>query len=85
QVVQAFAIPDGDVSGIGRGNVLDESVTGFTARGNTNFEGWRFEGLYAITDNLTLDTIIEFSREYDKKIGGTHRYSKLELETIYAF
>lgn len=85
QVVQAFAIPDGDVSGIGRGNVLDESVTGFNARGNTNFEGWRFEGLYAITDNFTLDTIIEFSKEYDKKIGGTHRYSKLELETIYAF
>ncbi len=85
QVVQAFAIPDGDVSGIGRGNVLDESVTGIGARGNTNFKGWKFESLYAITDNFTLDTIVEFSSAFDNKIGGKHKYSKLELETIYAF
>lgn len=85
QVVQAFAIPDGDVSGIGRGNVLDESVTGIGARGNTNYRGWRFEGLYALTDNFTIDSIIEFSKAYNKKIGGSHTYSKFELETIYAF
>ena len=85
QVVQAFAIPDGDVSGIGRGNVLDESVTGIGARGNTNFQGWRFEGLYALTDNFTVDSIIEFTHAFKNKIGGKHTYSKFELETIYAF
>lgn len=85
QVVQAFAIPDGDVAGISNGNVLDNSITARFHRGNTNYEGWRLEGLYAVTDNLTLDSIIEWTREYDKKIGGRHHYSKFELEAIYAF
>jgi hypothetical protein len=65
--------------------VLDESVTGIGARGNTNYKGWKFEGLYALTDNFTIDSIIEFSKAYKKKIGGSHSYSKFELETIYAF
>ena len=85
QWVQAFAMPDNDMSGIGRGNTLDDSVTAAGARGNTNFRGWRFEGLYAITDDLTLDSILEFSSALNKKIGGSHIYSKFELETIYAF
>lgn len=85
QVVQAFAIPDEDVSGICNGNVLNESITTCAHRGNTNYIGWKIEGLYALTDNLTLDTIIEWSRAYQKKIGGPHTYSKLELEAIYAF
>jgi hypothetical protein len=94
QTIQAFAIPDDDVSGIGRGNCLGESITAINTaslaretilRGNTNFKGWRFEGLYALTDNLSLDTIIEFSRAYKKSIGGSHHYSKFELEAIYAF
>jgi hypothetical protein len=85
QYVQAFAMPDNDMSGIGRGNVLKESVTGPCSRGNTNFKGWRFEALYAITDELTLDSIIEFSQQVDSRIGGRHHYSKFELETIYAF
>lgn len=85
QVVQAFAIPDEDVSGICNGNVLNESITTCANRGNTNFIGWKVEGLYAITDSLTLDTIVEWSRAYKKAIGGRHTYSKLELEAIYAF
>jgi hypothetical protein len=54
-------------------------------RGNTNFVGWRFECLYAITDNLSLDFVYEFSNEEDKRIGGPHRYSDFEIEAIYAF
>lgn len=84
EVVQARAIPDDDVSGIGRGNELGDSFT-MSRRGNTNYIGWKFEGLYAITDHFNLDSIIEFSRAYDKRFGGSHHYSKFELETIYAF
>jgi len=84
QYVQANAIPDNDVSGIGRGNVLGESYTA-SSRGNTNFKGFRFEGLYALTDNLSLDSIIEWSTAIKKNIGGPHNYSKFELEAIYAF
>jgi hypothetical protein len=85
EYVQAFAMPDDDMGGIGRGNVRSTSVTQNGARGNTNYQGWRIEGLYGLTDNLSLDTIVEFSRQIDKKIGGSHRYSKFELEAIYAF
>lgn len=57
----------------------------FPRRGNTNFDGWRFEFLYAITDNLSVDLIYEFSREEDRRIGGPHRYQDFEIEAIYAF
>lgn len=94
QYVQAFAIPDEDVSGIGRGNVNNTSITAevpknpaynLIGQGNTNFKGWRFEALYAITDELTLDSILEFTQSVKTKIGGSHNYTKFELETIYAF
>lgn len=85
QYVGPQAIPDDDVAGICRGNVLDESFTTCSRRGNTNYKGWRFEGLYAFTDNLTLDTIIEWSKAADPSFGGKHTYSKTELEAIYAF
>lgn len=85
QVVQAQAMPDDDCAGICRGNVLDESFTTCSHRGNTNFQGWKLEGLYAVTDNLTLDSILEASTAYDSRIGGSHRYRKFELEAIYAF
>lgn len=57
----------------------------FPRRGNTNFIGWRFEGLYAITDNLSIDIIYEFSNEECRKIGGRHYYQDFEIEAIYAF
>lgn len=85
QFVRAFSIPDKDVSGIGRGNVLKDSITAPGARGNTNYKGWRFEALYALTDDLTIDSIFEFSQAIKNSIGGSHHYSKFEIETIYAF
>lgn len=84
QWVEAKAVPDRDASGIGNGNVLGETYTQI-GRGNTNFWGAKFEGLYALTDNLTLDTIVEFSHSLDSDIAGRHTYSKFELEAIYAF
>ena len=84
QVVQAQAVPDGDVSGIGRGNTLNRSFTAH-GLGNANYRGWRIEALYAITDNWAIDTIFEFSKAYDESIGGNHRFSMFELQAIYAF
>lgn len=85
QYVEAQAMPDEDSGGICRGNHLDESFTTCSRRGNTNFKGWKFEGLYAFTDHITLDTIIEWSKAADSSIGGKHTYSKFEMEAIYAF
>ena len=57
----------------------------FPRRGNTNFIGWRFEFLYGITDNLSVDFVYEFSNEEDRSIGGPHRYNDFEVEAIFAF
>lgn len=82
--VGAVAMPDEDAAGIGNGNILNRSITE-VGIGNTNYKGFKFELLYAVTDNLSLDTIVEFSRQVQTKIGGRHHYSKFELEAIYAF
>jgi hypothetical protein len=91
--VQAQAIPDPDNAGIGRGNVLGETFTqqgtgtgsAAYARGNANYKGWRFEGLYAVTDNLSLDALFQFSRAESKRYGGYLNYNKFKLQAIYAF
>lgn len=89
QYVEAFAIPECDVSGIGLGNSLDNCFAcgdnPGTARGRTNYQGWRFEALYAFTDNLVLDTVLQFAHQIDKRIGGRHTYSNFQLQAIYAF
>lgn len=89
QVVGATAVPGQDMSGIGTGNVYDFTLTRDHGVGkyvdNTNFRGWRVEGLYALTDNITLDTILEGSHVLNKDIGGEHTYNKVEVEAIYAF
>ncbi|MBS4171143.1 Uncharacterized protein NEOC95_001884 [Neochlamydia sp. AcF95] len=84
QCVQAYAMPDNDNNGIGRGNILEESIT-YQGRGNTNYKGWKFEGLYALTDNLSLDVKLELTRAAKKSIGGKHHYSNFVAEAIYSF
>lgn len=89
QYVEAQAIPGRDCSGIGRGgnNLLNDSLYQVSGvqRDYTNYKGWWFSGLYALTDNLTLDATLEFSKEIQKKYGGPHNYSKFQLEAIFAF
>lgn len=109
--IEAQAVSDQDVGGIGRGNILntdlfdnvdfshssplhdyydyiDDSnpLTTFLPRcGNANFCGWRFEFLYALTDNFLINTSFEFTNEEDKHIGGKHQYRNFELQLLYAF
>lgn len=84
QYVEPIAVPDNDVRGICRGNVLDYPFTS-TFIGNTNFKGWKFEGLYAFTDNITVDSIFEWSRAVQPEVGGHNHYTCFKLEAIYAF
>lgn len=84
QYVEPIAVPDNDVRGICRGNVLDYPFTS-TFIGNTNFKGWKFEGLYAFTDNITVDTILEWSTAVQNEVGGHNHYACFKLEAIYAF
>jgi hypothetical protein len=84
QVVEAQAVADCDMHGIGRGNVLRETFTA-NRRGKGNYRGWQFELLYALTDKLSIDVDYEFSNAEDKRIGGSHSYHKFELDVIHAF
>lgn len=87
QWVEALAVPGQDASGICNGNVLDYTLTQLSRPyiDNTNYKGWRLDTLYALTDNITINTILEESTPINKNIGGPHRYSKVEVEAIYAF
>ena len=86
QWVQAFAVPDQDMSGIGTGNIDGTAVVN-SGYGNTNFKGWRLEVLYALTDNISLDARIQWSNKIDTVVNqeGKDRYSQFRLEAIYAF
>ena len=89
QYVEAFCVPECDLSGIGLGNALGScfacATDPGTARGRTNYQGWRFEGLYAFTDNLALDVLLEFAHQIKTEIGGKHNFSDFRLQMIYAF
>lgn len=97
QWVQAQTIPSFDVSGIGRGNAADAGLytafnngsggptTRATATGNCNYSGFEVEGLYAFTDNLTVQQSFKMSYTLDKEIGPDLKYRQYEMEFIYAF
>lgn len=92
QYCEPQAIADCDLSGIGRGNFFKETLTmadplgnPANARGEANYKGFRIEGLYAITDNLSLDAVFQYSKPVDANIGGPLNYSKFKIEAIYAF
>ncbi len=93
QSVQAQAVPEFDLCGIGHGNaanvllsdaILAGAVSG-NARGFTNFKGWAVSGLYAMTDNLSMRAIGQYSRPRNKSIGGDFKYKSFEMQVIYAF
>lgn len=82
--VGAEAMPDNDVRKIGTGNALLNSFTA-DATGNVNFKGFQLAFLYAVTDNLLVNSLFDYSRPVDKSLGGSHEYAQYKLEAIYAF
>lgn len=99
QYVEAEAVPDCDVRGIGRGNARKESFSR-NRRGNSNYKGLHMELLYGITDMLQVDVTYDSSRSVDKNIGvliitneatgvskifKNHIYNRFSIELIHAF
>lgn len=97
QWVQAQTVPQSDVLGIGRGNAAGSGLytvksdgtggatTRATAVGGCNYKGFELEGLYAFTDNLTVQQSYKMSWTLDKSIGPDLKYKQYEIEFIYAF
>ncbi len=104
QWVQAQAVPSFDILGIGRGNsqglgvyTVSDSGSGgpttkATATGNGNYYGFEVDGLYALTDNLTIQSDVKMSWTLDpyhqqtqSGLGDDFIYKQAEVEFIYAF
>lgn len=93
QYVQAQAVPEFDVAGIGHGNAAgtpfsDALIAHLPSReavGFTNFKGVQVSLLYALTDALSLRTKGEWTRPIDKELGGNFTYKSFEFAVIYAF
>lgn len=93
QYVQAQAIPEFDLSGIGHGNgenffLSDAIIRRFPAgvgRGFTNYKGFQISLLYALTDTLSLRSKAEWSRPISRVISDDFFYKNFEISAIYAF
>lgn len=93
QYVQAQAVPEFDLAGIGHGNaagsLLSDAIlaglVGPGAVGFTNFKGIQVSALYALTDALSLRAKGEWTTPINPNIGGTFNYKSFEMAAIYAF
>jgi len=85
QWIQAQSISDRDISGIYRDNPRGISFYNRRSGGYGNCKGWRIEGLYAVSDNWTLNAHFDRVRELNRHIGGKHRSYEFYLAAIFAF
>lgn len=93
QSVQALAIPEFDLAGIGHGNaantlISDAILLGLDpslAVGFTNYKGWQMSVLYAMTDTLSLRLVGEYTTPRNQSVGGDFRYKSFQMSAIYAF
>lgn len=81
QYVQDNAIAFDDQSGIGLGNIFEDCCDD-DLRPTVGYKGVSLEFLYAITDNISLDTVIQYATSTRSR---KHRYSEFKLEAIYVF
>ncbi len=85
QWVQAQAISERDVHGIARDNPRNISFYDRRSQGYANYQGWKFDAFYALTDNWTLNGSFEQVRQQSHAIGGHHESHMLCLTSIFAF
>ncbi|AHK63662.1 hypothetical protein [Chlamydia avium] len=93
EYVEALAIPEIDVSGIGRGNQLkfwfSQAIAGNydpkEANGFTNYKGASYLFMYGITNSLSLRAYGAFSKPADNRLGSDFTYRKFDIGLISAF
>jgi len=85
QWVQAQAVSERDGTDSCRDNPKAVSFYNKKWGGTSNYQGWRLEGIYALTDNWTINAHFDRIYEQDRKIGGNHRSFEFYLATIFTF
>lgn len=93
QYLQAQAVPEFDLNGIGHGNTDDGLLSDWIILGSnpgalsifTNYQGLEASFLFALTNTLTLKTRAAYSVPINKAISGPFHYKGFEMAVIYAF
>jgi hypothetical protein len=98
QLLQAQAVPDFDMAGIGLGNSADagfynKKINGKgdpvtspkDAVGNGNFQGYQLSLDYQMTDAIMMQQMWMQSWTLDTSIGPYRQYMQYEIEFIYAY
>ncbi|MCH9608469.1 MAG: hypothetical protein S4CHLAM45_10450 [Chlamydiales bacterium] len=93
QSVQAQAVPEFDLRGVGHGNagntlLSDAILQGLGpsgAIGFTNYKGWEASALFAMTDSLSIRARAARTVPRNKSVGGDLRYKTFDMTVIYAF
>lgn len=93
QSVQAQAVPEFDLSGIGHGNgagafLSDAIINGLSydrLELFTNYNGWGATFLFALTDSLSFRMIAQEAWPCDRSIGKKFHYESFDFAVIYAW
>jgi hypothetical protein len=85
QWIQAQAVPEGDLSTLSRDNPRGISFYNRRSGGQGNIKGWQLDGLYALTDNWTLNAHVNRIQELNRHIGGRYRSWELYVGAIFTF
>ncbi|MFZ4100128.1 MAG: hypothetical protein ACOYKZ_07390 [Chlamydiia bacterium] len=84
ELVQAQAVPQFDVEGVGRGNCAhyDFYESGL---GDTNYQGVAMRVLYQITAHITVQASYSYSQSLNNDIGCPTCFQKGKCAVTYAF
>ncbi|ANH78534.1 hypothetical protein Cs308_0363 [Candidatus Chlamydia sanziniae] len=93
EYVEALAVPEIDISGIGRGNPLKfwfaqaiaANYDPKEANGFTNYKGMSGLFMYSFTDSLSFRAYGAYSCPADNRLGSDFTYRKFDLGLISAF
>lgn len=85
QYVQAQAVPERDIAGLARDNPRAISFLNRRSGGFGNYKGVRLQGLYAVTDNITIDSHFDRVHQACRALGGKHRSFEFYIAAIFAF
>jgi hypothetical protein len=84
EAVQAQAVPEFDLAGIGLGNCMKNDIYA-CGMGSANYHGVAFKALYQITAHITAITSLQYSHTLDNDIACPAEYAKGKLGFNYAF